>query len=177
MRTRYKILNYDALHFVTSTTVNCIKIFDNEKYYKILIDAIKFYQTQNRIKIIAYVFLPNHFHMIVQSNELVNIMKLIKSYSAKQIIEQLKLDGKYSVLKLLKENKKNYKIGRTYQVWQEGFMPKRIISEEMYSQKINYIHFNPVKLELVSDPVDWKYSSAGNYVSDIEGELPLNLDF
>jgi hypothetical protein len=103
-------------------------------------------------------------------------MKLIKSYSAKQIIKQLKIDGKSRILKLLKENKKEYKTGREYQVWQEGFKPKRITSYNMYSQKINYIHFNPVGLELVSDPTEWKYSSAGFYYNDIDGVLTLDLD-
>lgn len=103
-------------------------------------------------------------------------MKLIKSYSAKQKIRQLKSDGKESILKLLKENKKEYKTGRTYQVWQEGFQPKTIMSEYMYSQKINYIHFNPVKLELVTDPTEWKYSSAEYYVKNKAGVLSLDLD-
>ncbi|MBI5402941.1 MAG: transposase [Ignavibacteriae bacterium] len=176
MRTRYKILNPEALHFVTSTTVNWIKIFTEDKYYNILTDSIKFYQKQKRLRLVAYVFLPDHFHLLLQSDELCNVMKLIKSYSAKQKIRQLKSDGKESILKLLKENKKEYKTGRTYQVWQEGFQPKTIMSEYMYSQKINYIHFNPVKLELVTDPTEWKYSSAEYYVKNKAGVLSLDLD-
>ena len=30
--------------------------------------------------------------------------------------------------------------------------------------KLNYIHQNPVETGFVIDPVDWKYSSARNYI-------------
>jgi|WetSurMetagenome_2_1015567.scaffolds.fasta_scaffold110929_2 putative transposase len=177
MRTRYKTINNEAFHFVTSTTVDWIKVFKNKKYYNILTEAIKFYQAQKRLEIIAYVFLPNHFHLIVRSDELVNIMKLIKAYSAKEIIKLLKSDGEYKILELLRINKKEYKTHCNFQFWQEGFKPKEIIGEKMLRQKIDYIHYNPVKLELVSEPFEWKYSSAGFYFSGEEGVIKLDLDY
>jgi len=33
----------------------------------------------------------------------------------------------------------------------------------MLRQKLEYIHFNPVKRGLVSEPEDWLYSSARNF--------------
>jgi len=41
-----------------------------------------------------------------------------------------------------------------------------IISEKMLMQKIEYIHFNPVKAGLVREPEDWKYSSASYYAGE-----------
>ncbi len=37
-------------------------------------------------------------------------------------------------------------------------------SMEMLTQKIDYIHFNPVKRGYVDKPEDWRYSSARHYV-------------
>jgi REP element-mobilizing transposase RayT len=177
MRTRYKIINNEAFHFVTSTTVEWVKVFKCEKYYNILIDAIKFYQAQKRLEIIAYVLLPNHFHLVVYSKELVNIMKLIKAYSAKEILKLLKKDGEYKILELLRINKKDYKTHCDYQFWQEGFKPKEIFREKMLYQKIKYIHLNPVKLELVTEPAEWRYSSAGFYETGDEGVIKLDVEY
>jgi putative transposase len=33
----------------------------------------------------------------------------------------------------------------------------------MLRQKLDYIHYNPVKIGLVDRPEDWRYSSARNY--------------
>ena len=174
MRSRYKIFNDNALYFVTSTTVEWVSVFTNEKYYEILIEAIKFYQAKNKLEIFAYVILPNHFHLIVKSDELIDSMKLIKMYSAKEIIKQLLDEKKNYILKLFQANKKIYKTKSNYQVWQEGYKPKEILSDKMLRQKVDYIHYNPVKKGLVSEPMDWKYSSAGFYEKGIEGVIKVD---
>ncbi|HEY5535562.1 MAG TPA: transposase [Ignavibacteria bacterium] len=175
MRTRYKILIGDTYYFITSTIVNWIPIFTNEKYYDILINAIKFYQNKKNIEIVAYVFLPEHFHMIAKSKELIKTIQLIKMFSAKEIVKQLKVDNKSQILSLLKQNKKEYKRNSDYQVWQEGFIPKEIMNDEMLNQKIEYIHYNPVKKGLVNEPFEWKYSSAYTYEKNEEGIIKLDL--
>ena len=167
----------DTYYFITSTTVNWIPIFANEKYYDILINAIKFYQSKKNLEVIAYAFLPDHFHMIVKSKELIKIIQLIKMFSAKEIVKQLKADNNSQILTQLKLNKKEYKNNSDYQVWQEGFMPKEIMNDEMLNQKIEYIHYNPIKKGLVNDPSDWKYSSACIYEKEEEGIIKLDLPY
>ena len=55
------------------------------------------------------------------------------------------------------------KIQSKHQIWQEGVHPQIIESYEVAMQKIEYIHYNPVKKGLVEKPEYWKYSSASNY--------------
>ncbi|MEX0609324.1 MAG: hypothetical protein WD016_11560 [Balneolaceae bacterium] len=74
----------------------------------------------------------------------------------------------------MKWNKRSHKVGRTYQVWQEGLHPKQLTSAEMVNQKMEYIHFNPVKSGYVDEPVHWRYSSARNYLGE-EGMIPVTL--
>ena len=47
-------------------------------------------------------------------------------------------------------------------------------SNEILNQKIEYIHYNPVKRGLVNKPECWKYSSA--YNKDWEGKEIIKLD-
>ena len=49
-----------------------------------------------------------------------------------------------------------------------------ITTEEILRQKLEYIHYNPVKLGLVDIPEDWRYCSARNYLgSDALLEIDL----
>lgn len=174
MRSRYKIFNNEAAYFITSTIVEWIPVFTSEKYYNILTQAFKFSQTGKNLKLYAYVFLDNHFHIIASAEKFSNVMKSIKGYSAKLIIENLKSDNNSAILQKFKNCKANHKTKSVYQVWQEGFHPKKITSDNMFQQKVDYIHFNPVRRNHVSEPQDWKYSSAGYYYKGTEGILRLN---
>jgi len=174
MRSRYRIHNENGIFFVTSTIVNWIPVFRDEKYYRILIDTIKHYQENNSLIVYAYVFMDNHFHMIISNDNISKIMQSAKKYSAKEIINNLKVDKNEAVLKEFRESKPDYKITSNHQVWQESYHPQEIISYAMLKQKIEYIHYNPVKKNLVEKPEDWKYSSAIDYYTDKKGMLEIN---
>ena len=50
-----------------------------------------------------------------------------------------------------------------YKFWQNEFHPIALFNNEIMDQKLNYIHANPVKEGIVSDPEDYLYSSARDY--------------
>jgi putative transposase len=49
------------------------------------------------------------------------------------------------------------------QFWQQHNKPIELWSNEVLTQKLDYIHNNPVEAGFVSEPFHWKYSSAANY--------------
>jgi len=175
MRTRYKIPDYKASCFITSTIIDWIPVFTESKYYEILIDAIRYNQLHKDFEVFAYVIMVNHFHMICRSDNLSNIFRSIKSYTAKRIIEQLKADGKLNLLNMFEENKRKGKNESQYQIWQEGFLPKEILSEKMFNQKLVYIHYNPVEARIVENPYDYEYSSAYDYYYGKKGKIELDF--
>jgi hypothetical protein len=61
------------------------------------------------------------------------------------------------------------------QLWQEGFHPELIFNDRMLIQKIEYIHYNPVKRGVVDRPEYWKYSSARNFILDDHSVITLNM--
>lgn len=174
MRSRYKITEKDGIYFITSSIVWWIPVFTSQKYFDILIDSFKFCQREKGLKIYAYTILDNHFHAIVAALKLSNIIQSLKSFTAKQIIEQLKKDDKRWLLNILAWQKKPHKEKSEHQVWQEGFHPQLIFSEEMLVQKIEYIHYNILKRGIVTCPEHWRYSSAGCFAG--EKDVPLIVD-
>jgi len=83
-------------------------------------------------------------------------------YSSKRLIDDLKKVNPV----LLEEFKVNAK-DRTYQIWERNSLTIDIWSEQVFLQKLEYIHNNPVKAGLCREAVDYKYSSARFYETGI----------
>lgn len=56
------------------------------------------------------------------------------------------------------------KKGRKYQFWQRNSLCIELRSENVYNQKLDYIHNNPVKAGMCILAEDYKYSSARYYI-------------
>ena len=174
MRSNYKFIEGNNVHFITSSIVELIPIFTYDKYFKIIIDSMKFCQENKNLKIYYYVILDNHFHAIVSGVKLSDTLASLKGFTAKLIIKQLQIDKKDWILNQLQYFKKKYKKDSVFQVWQEGLHPKIISSYKMFNQKVEYIHFNPVKRGFVIQAEHCKYSSACN--KEWDGQTILELD-
>ena len=173
MRSRYKIYEPEAAYFVTSTIVEWVPIFNSAAYFDILISSLRFSQQKKDMKIYAFVVLDNHFHAVVRHPQLSKVMQSIKSYTAGELVDQLKHDKKSWALNIFQNYKLDHKKESRYQIWQEGFHPQMITDDDILTQKIDYIHWNPVKRGLVEQPEFWRYSSASSF---FDGKCVLDLD-
>ena len=171
-RTRYKTVEDHSTYFVTSATVNWLPLFSIPYCAQIVLDAMRFLHDNQRVSIHAYVLLENHLHFVGSSSYLSGEMRKFKSFTARAIIDTLNEHGPQFYLEQLKHFKSRHKTDQIYQVWQEGFHPKAIQSEQMLVQKIEYIHYNPVRRGYVDDPEHWRYSSYRQYLGK-EGLVPL----
>ncbi len=159
---------------MTSSIINWIPVFTIKDHFDIVIDSLKYSRKNSGMKLFAYVIMDNHMHLIVSSENLSKTIQSIKSFTSKQLIESFKKRKMTQLLDKLRLNKAAYKTESTYQVWQEGYHPQEISSQEMMFQKIEYIHNNPVRRGLVRKPEEWLYSSALSLLSDNKGVLELD---
>jgi putative transposase len=164
----------NGIYFLTSTIVEWMPVFTSREYFEIVIDAFKFCRSHKNLKLYAYVILDNHFHLVVSGSNLSAIIQSLKRHTSKQIIQLLQTQNKKWLLSQLAFYKKKYKSESTHQVWQEGFHPELMQSEQMLLQKIKYIHHNPVKRGYVERPEYWLYSSARNFI--LEDHSLIELD-
>ena len=162
-RSRYKIHEPTAPHFVTCTILHWLPIFTRQESVQIVLDCLNFLKEKDDLKLHAYVVLENHLHMVVQSSDLQKSMTSFKQHTAKQILEMLKRENVTTILEQLAFYKKAHHREKSYQVWEEGFQPKLIQSDVMMKSKIDYIHHNPVKRGYVDEAKHWRYSSAKDY--------------
>jgi REP-associated tyrosine transposase len=175
MRSRYKIIDEENLYFITSTVQKWIPVFTCEKYFNILIESFRYSQREKNLKVYSYVILDNHFHSIVSSENIKQTLASLKSFTARTIIDQLKIDKKDWLLNQLHYYKVKYKTNSEYQFWQEGFHPQIIYSEKVFRQKTEYIHNNPVRRGLVTEPQYWRFSSAASCILGLQGDLEIDM--
>ena len=79
-------------------------------------------------------------------------------YTGQQILKLMRNDGSL-VLKELLVNARD----RKHQVWERDSLGVPLWTPEVFEQKLDYIHNNPVKAGLCKFPDDYKYSSASFY--------------
>ena len=48
-------------------------------------------------------------------------------------------------------------------------------STAMYNQRLNYLHWNPVVIGFVNEPLHWLYSSAVDYFTERKGLLQIDI--
>jgi len=112
----------------------------------------------------------NHMHMIVGSsgeNIVSDILRDFKKFTSKEIIRILLTDIQESrrewMLNRFEYSGKNDKKIKNYRFWQEGNDAQEIYLNDYFNQKLNYIHDNPVRAEILDRPEEYRYSSAINY--------------
>ncbi len=157
-----------ALHYITGKVLNRIPIFKQERCCLGFLDVCRDLLTEWPCRLIAYVIMPDHFHMIVnpRDGDIRGFAGALKSLTARKIIE-LTADRRFLLDKPDKD-------GSVHQVWQESFKAIPLWSLWMIWQKINYIHANPVRARLVATTKNYRWSSFRAFHFD-SGE-PLAVD-
>jgi REP element-mobilizing transposase RayT len=175
-RNRYRIYEDYYPYFLTCTVVGWLPVFTRRETVQIVYDSWRFLQDADRLVLYGYVILENHLHFIASSPDLPKEVGDFKSFTARQIIDQLEARGARTLLKLLRFLKARQKADRTYQLWQEGSHPEQIQNGAIMRQKLDYMHYNPVERGYVDEPTHWRPSSARNYAG-LPGTFPVRTEW
>ncbi|GLB50436.1 hypothetical protein Y10_28040 [Neptunitalea sp. Y10] len=122
--------------------------------------------------IYAYCIMPSHIHLIFSATEdnPSELLRDFKGYTSRQLIKVIKENPQESrkewLLYMMKKAGSKNPTVTNKQFWQQHNQPIEIWSPHVFTQKLNYIHQNPVEAGLVVKPEDYKYSSARNYSED-----------
>lgn len=107
-----------------------------------MIETALYYFDESRYRLLSWVIMPNHLHVLLVPNmnrSLSKIVHSLKSYTA---------------------HKANAMLGRQGQFWFEDYFDRYIRDAKHYDAVVRYIEMNPVKARLCSSPGDWRYGSA-----------------
>lgn len=173
---RWKIIPGVDLYFITTTIISWQNVFVSIPLLNAIVESLKHCCTNKRLHLHAYVIMPNHAHYIVSTDSpelLSDIMRDFNRFTSQKITTMLEEIYKIEMLEIFHKAALNEGRGNRYKVWQEGFHPIAIDSEDFFRQKLDYLHENPVRKGFVEKPEHWRYSSARNYILDDDSIIAI----
>ncbi len=146
-------------YYLTSVAKDRLPVFRTDVIKQIVCNALNEARISGRIRIFAYVVMPDHIHLITDgARRIADVLRYTNGIVAKRILDHLKEgDFESSLAKLRVQQKgRNHK----YSVWEHHSNAFTIFGEDTMMQKVNYIHQNPVRAALIERPEDYRFSSA-----------------
>jgi putative transposase len=140
--------------YFTATNLQWKKLLKPDKYKDIIIDSLRFLVDDKRIKLYAFVIMVNHIHLIWQmcpDSDPEAVQRDFLKYTAQKIKADL---DKYhpAVLEHFRVDAKD----RKYQFWERNPLSVELTTHKVFLQKLDYIHWNPVRAGLCSVPEEYK---------------------
>lgn len=151
-------------------------IFKEERNYAFFLERFKKYLSPY-VEVYAYCLMPNHFHFLIRvkvieldEKQTIGVLKTPmvspnqNAKPTKNKISEIHKAFRNFFMSYAKAINKSYE--RTGSLFQQKFKRKLIDDENYFTRLVLYIHYNPVKANIVSDYQNWKYSSFNAILSD-----------
>jgi putative transposase len=176
---RFKVFEQEtSFYYSTCTIVDWLPVFQSDPYFKIIIESLKYCREHKGLFLIAYVIMPTHLHLITSNSEettLSEIMRDFRQYTSRRIRKLLEEENQTFYIESFRKAAKGLS-EQDFKVWSDGFHPVALKSENWLKQKVDYLHFNPVRKGFVELPEQWKYSSARNWILEDDSIILVDRD-
>ena len=135
-------------HFLTFSCFRRLPLFHTSAARDLFLAELEAARMRYQFGILAYVVMPEHVHLLLTEPEEIALS---------------------SALQMLKQNvsRKAAKAGfhsAHHAFWQTRYFDFNVWARPKQTEKIRYIHRNPVMRGLVERPEDWSWSSFRHYL-------------
>ena len=156
------------LHELTFSCYRRMPLLTNDEWRRRLAKSIDEAGKKCRIELVAFVFMPEHVHLLVnplsKTGDIEDYLAQLKPPFSKEI-KSLLVEAKSPLLKRLTVRERPRKT--CFRFWQEGpGFDRNLFTPAAITASLDYIHNNPVERGLCKRAIDWKWSSARFYLLD-----------
>lgn len=178
---RYTNIYLDGCsHFCTASIAGFRPLLATDEARQLVVRVWNRCRIRYGVKILGYVIMPEHIHILLSGSA--NAVRKFMQYSLADISlglrRQLEL-GASSGDRMAANHLAFILAGTngdsTAKVWKERFRAVALDREDAIIVKLEYMHNNPVKRELVDDPELWEWSSFGYYACGL-GPLVVDVE-
>ena len=159
-----RLKHYDNTGTARFITFNCYRnepslVDDNAK--AILARFIDQTRQKYGLRLLGYVFMPEHVHLVIHPVDGTPVGKVIREIKSLSAREWFRLNEPPA-----------QDVTRVF--WQKRCYDHNCRTAEVVREKIDYCHANPVRRGLVDEPAEWKWSSYNWYLGG--RDVPLQID-
>ena len=180
MSEKYKVRDQSKLYFVTFTVAYWIDAFSRKEYKDILLNSLRHCQKLKGLGIYAWCIMTNHVHLIVGKegeDDIEDIIRDMKKFTSVHICKAIEFNSTESrrewMLELFKRAALESGKHTKYMFWQNDYHPVELSTNLLLTQRLDYIHNNPVVAGIVDKAEEYLYSSARDYYGTGKGLLDI----
>ena len=137
----------DRIFFVTVNLCRTVAPLSGSEYDQVA-GAIEKSRRKLGFLFLGYVLMPDHWHALIWPTFPLTISRVIQ-------------DAKW-----LSAQSLNQRRGSSGPVWQHQFWDRFVRHGREFRQRLDYMHLNPVRGQLVEQPGQWPWSSYNNFALD-----------
>ena len=161
-------------YFFTVVTYQRRQIFNSDEAVALLTEVIANVQSKWPFETVAHVSLPDHLHVLWQLPE------IDADFSTRWMLIKSNFSRRFAKSAVSPDPRPDSRTKKREQtVWQRRFWEHAIRDQRDLDRHTDYIHFNPVRHGLVSNPEDWPFSSYHQYYCDSAPKrlVPAEIDW
>lgn len=174
-----QVQHYDEPCGTHALTFSCFKrrpFLKSDRTRGYMADAINQARTKHGFHLWAYVFMPEHVHLLIWrpdgASSVRAILLSMKQSVARRALIYLRRNNPAG-LRVLATGQKH----TPYRFWLDGSGYDRTMdSRTALHNMVDYIHGNPVRRGLCLYSDDWKWSSAAEWAGMAPGPVPIDSD-
>ena len=169
MPTRLKrYYNAKHLHFLTCSCYHRRPWLDTSGRRNLFLKILEQARVRYRFTVVGYVVMPEHLHLLISEPEVGDpslVMKVVKQRFARRVRRRSSPRAQGTL----------WPEADQPHVWQKRFYDFNVWSERKRSEKLRYMHRNPVKRGLVAEPEQWRWSSFRSYAYGEKGLVRVHF--
>jgi len=127
--------------------INREYIFEKQEYIEKYLYLLKLNNEETTFKILAYCIMNNHAHILIYTEKILEMSRIMQ-----------KINTSYARF----YNKGKKRVGY---VFRDRYYTQPIFNEMQLFNCISYIHYNPVKANIVSEANQYNYSTYNDYIN------------
>ena len=153
--------------FTTFSLYRRRRLLDLDQPNRIVLGVLNHQLDAFNAKCVGFVLMPDHVHVLFWLPDPALLTRFLHG---------LKRMSSFRIRNWYRDNAPNYfeQFGEGDRLWQSKSYTFNVYSEAKLTEKLNYIHLNPVRASLVDRAEDWRWSSARWYLNKKSAGVPIH---
>jgi len=150
------------LHFITCSCYRRLPLLRSMASRNVLVKILGEVRDRYRFALVGYVIMPEHIHLLISeppNGTPSSILQVFKQRVSRRLRRKPRVRSSTAQLSFRFDSSDH----RLPQFWQPRFYDFNVWSQKKITEKLHYMHLNPVKRKLVVHPRDWPWSSFSFY--------------
>ena len=161
------------LHFLTFSCYRRRPYLATRRARDRFVRTLEQVRTHWQFRLIGYVVMPEHVHLLISEPLKGDPSKVL------QVLKQKTSRALRARRRSPTSTQPALRFAQTLEdsphFWQRRFYDFNVWNQKKVQEKLEYMHFNPLKRKLVSHPKDWPWSSWSYYEKGEKGLISIDL--